>query len=71
MVKQIAEKWRGFWRMASNMALSMDADPMEDIHRRIRRLEAAVSEIGREPVAPSTSANQGTSREQTEHSRNA
>jgi hypothetical protein len=59
MIKQIAEKWRGFWRMASNVALSMDADPLEDIHRRIRRLEAAVfqSEVGREPVAASASAN--------------
>ena len=28
--------------MASNLALSMDADPLEDIHRRIKRLEAAV-----------------------------
>jgi hypothetical protein len=48
MIKQIAEKWRDFWRMTSNVALSMDADPMEDIHRRIRRLEAAVfqSEVG-------------------------
>ena len=50
--------------MASNLALSMDADPLEDIHRRIKRIEAAVvqSEVGREPVAPSTSANQGTLR---------
>jgi len=57
--------------MASNVALSMDADPIDDIHRRIRRLEAAVfqSEVGREPVAPSASANQGTSREHTEHTR--
>jgi hypothetical protein len=72
MIRQIGEKWRGFWRMASNVALSMDADPLEDIHRRIRRLEAAVfqSEVGREPVAPSTSANHGALREQTEHSRN-
>jgi hypothetical protein len=72
MIKQIGEKWRGFWRMASNVALSMDADPLEDIHRRIRRLEAAdfQSEVGREPVAPSASANQGALREQTEHSRN-
>jgi hypothetical protein len=53
--------------MASNLALSMDADPLEDIHRRIRRLEAAVvqSEVGREPVAPSTPVNQGTLPEQT------
>jgi hypothetical protein len=72
MIKQIGEKWRGFWRMASNVALSMDADPLEDIHRRIRRLEAAVfqSEVDGEPVAPSTSADQGALREQTEHSRN-
>ena len=58
--------------MASNAALSMDADPLEDIHRRIRQLEAAVfqSEVGREPVAPSTSANQGALREQTEHGPN-
>ena len=68
MIKQIAKKWRDFWRMTSNVVLSMDADPLEDIHRRIRRLEAAViqSEVGREPVTPSTSANQGALR-QTEH----
>jgi hypothetical protein len=72
MIKQIGEKWRGFLRMARNVALSMDADPLEDIHRKIRRLEAAVfqSEVGREPVAPSTSAKQGALRKQTEHSRN-
>jgi hypothetical protein len=71
MIKRIGEKWRGFWRMTSNVALSMDADPLEDIHRRIRQLEAAVfqSEVGREPVAPSTSANQGALR-QTEHGQN-
>jgi len=67
MIKQIAKKWRDFWRMTSNVALSMDADPLEDIHRRIRRLEAAVFQVGREPVTPSTSANQGALR-QTEHS---
>jgi len=46
--------------MASKAALSMDADPLEDIHRRIRQLEAAVfqSEVGRDPVAPSTRKNQ-------------
>jgi hypothetical protein len=72
MIKQIGEKWRGFWRMASNVALSMDADPLEDIHRRITRLEAAVfqSEVGREPLAQCTSTNQGALREQTAHSRN-
>jgi hypothetical protein len=54
MIKQIGETWRGFWRKANTLALSMDADPLEDIHRRIKRLEAAVlqSEMGREPVAP-------------------
>ena len=46
--------------MASKAALSMDADPLEDIHRRIRQLEAAVfqSEVEREPVAPSTGEDQ-------------
>lgn len=58
MIKQIGEKWRGFWRTANNLALSIDADPLEDIHRRITRLEAAVfqSEVGREPLAPNSSA---------------
>jgi hypothetical protein len=46
MIKQIGERWRGFWRMANNLALAMDADPLEDIHRRVRQLERA----GREPV---------------------
>jgi len=31
MIKQIGEKWRGFWRMASNVALCMDADPGRDL----------------------------------------
>jgi hypothetical protein len=71
MIKQIAEKWRDFWRMTSNVALSMDADPLEDIHRRIRLLEAAVfqSEVGSGPLAPSASANQGALR-RIEHSQN-
>ena len=58
--------------MANNLALSMDADPLEDIHQRIKRLEAAVfqSEVGRERVAPSSSVNPGTLREQTERRRN-
>ena len=58
--------------MASNLALSMDADPLEDIHRRIKRLEAAVvqSEVGHEPVAPASSASQQTLPEQSEDSRN-
>ena len=57
--------------MAGNLALSMDADPLEDIHRRIKLLEAAVvqTEVGHAPVAPTTSANQKTLPEQTGHSR--
>jgi hypothetical protein len=57
MIKQIREKWMGFWRMANTWALAMDADPLEDIHRRVRRLEAAFSqsESGPEPATPTRS----------------
>jgi hypothetical protein len=52
MIKQLGETWRGFWRKANNLALAMDADPLEDVHRRIRRLEAAFlqPEVQREPA---------------------
>jgi hypothetical protein len=43
MVKQINEIWKVLWRMAHNWALMMDPDPFEDIHGRLRRLEAAAS----------------------------
>jgi hypothetical protein len=41
MIKQINETWGTFWRTAKNWALMMDADPLEDVHSRLRRLEAA------------------------------
>ena len=68
MIKQIAKKWRDFWRMTGNVALSMDADPLEDIHRRIRRLEAAVfqSEVGREPVTQYLGQPRGVAADRTQ-----
>jgi hypothetical protein len=54
MIKQINETWKAFWRTANNWALIMDADPFEDIHNRLRRLEAAASfhsVKGRQPIA--------------------
>jgi hypothetical protein len=54
MIKQINEVWKAFWRTAHNWALMMDPDPFEDIHGRLRRLEAAASvqsAEGREPIA--------------------
>jgi hypothetical protein len=72
MIKQIGETWRSFWRMANKFALAVDADPLEDIHRRIRRLEAAFfqSEVEqREPAG--VPSHQVRLREQTEHCRDS
>jgi hypothetical protein len=41
MIEQIVGKWKGFRQMVNNWLLAMDADPLEDIHNRVRRLEAA------------------------------
>ena len=41
MIEQIAGKWKGFRQMVNNWLFTMDADPLEDIHNRLRRLEAA------------------------------
>ena len=38
----ISERWAPFWRRANAVALAMDADPLEDIYSRVRRLEAQV-----------------------------
>ena len=32
-------------QMVNNWLRTMDADPLEDIHRRVRRLEAAISQM--------------------------
>jgi hypothetical protein len=49
MIEQIAGKWKGFTQLVTNWLSTMDADPLEDIHHRLRRLEAASlqSEAGR------------------------
>ena len=39
MIEQIAGKWKGFRQMVNNWLFTMDADPLEDIHNRLRRLE--------------------------------
>ena len=41
MVQQLGNKWRNFWHRVNALFLAMDADPLEDIHRRLRRLETA------------------------------
>jgi hypothetical protein len=54
MFKPINKIWKAFWRTANDWALMMDSDPFEDIHSRLRRLEAAASlqsAGGREPIA--------------------
>jgi hypothetical protein len=45
MTKLISQKWKDFMQTVNNWLLTMDADPLEDIHRRVRRLEAAISQI--------------------------
>jgi hypothetical protein len=39
MVESVAKRWRQFWQTIVN---TMDADPHEDVHSRLRRLEEAV-----------------------------
>jgi len=45
MIKLIGEKWKSFRQTVHNWLLTMDADPLEEMHRRIRRLEAAISQM--------------------------
>lgn len=41
MIQLFGEKWRAFWRRANDLLLAMDADPLQDIYRRLQQLEAA------------------------------
>ena len=45
MTKPISQKWKDFMQTVNNWLLTMDADPLEDIHRRVGRLEAAISQM--------------------------
>ncbi len=45
MTKPISQKWKDFMQTVNSWLLTMDADPLEDIHRRVRRLEAAISQM--------------------------
>jgi hypothetical protein len=45
MTKPISQKWKNFRQMVNNWLLTMDADPLEDIRRKVRRLEAAISRL--------------------------
>ncbi len=57
MVESVAKRWRQFWQ---TIVITMDSDPHEDVHSRLRRLEEAVFHppAPRDPVArgPSVSA---------------
>jgi len=54
MIELIGQKWKVFMQIVNYWLLTMDADPLEDIHRRVRRLEAAISqmEAGRRSAEP-------------------
>jgi hypothetical protein len=53
IVAAIGERWNAFWRRANALALAMDADPLEDIYSRVRRLEAqAFGAIPADTAAP-------------------
>jgi hypothetical protein len=54
MIKPIGEKWKNVRQLVNDWLRTMDADPLEDIHRRIGRLEAAIShmEAGRRFIEP-------------------
>jgi hypothetical protein len=43
MIKPISQKWKSFRQRVNNWLLTMDADPLEDLHCRVRRLEAAIN----------------------------
>jgi hypothetical protein len=43
--KPIGQKWQRFRQIVNNWLLTMDADPLQDIYRRVRRLEALVSQL--------------------------
>ena len=45
MLELIGQKWKGFIQTVNNWLLTMDADPLQDIHLRVRHLEAAISEM--------------------------
>jgi hypothetical protein len=45
MNKLIGQKWKRFRQIINNWLLTMDADPLEDMHRRVRRLEVAISQM--------------------------
>jgi hypothetical protein len=48
VIKHIGEKWRDLRKVANNWALAMDYDPLEDVRRRVRRLEAAGSQSSKD-----------------------
>ena len=52
MIKPISQKWKSFRQRINNWLLTMDADPLEDLHSRVRRLEATILqlEVGRGPT---------------------
>jgi hypothetical protein len=54
MIKPISQKWKSFRQTVNNWLLTMDADPLEDLHCRVRRLEVAISqlEVGRGSTGP-------------------
>ncbi len=45
MIKLIGQKWKSFRQTVNNWLLTIDADPLEEMHHRIRRLEAAISQM--------------------------
>ncbi len=45
MIELIGQKWKAFVEMISNVLLIMDTDPLEDMHCKVRRLEAAISQL--------------------------
>jgi hypothetical protein len=61
MIEQIGDRWKGFRQMVNNWLLTMDADPLEDIHSRVRRVEAAFLQLeaGRGSTERHRSTNQG------------
>jgi hypothetical protein len=64
MIRELGEKWRYFWRRTNRLLLAMDVDPLEDIHRRLQRLEAAnlTPKVSRHCTPPPGSTREGGGR---------
>ena len=53
MTSAIRSKWREFVAAANRIAEAMNMDPIDDISRRVTRLEERLKRVEEEPKSPS------------------